>query len=213
MDLHETQCQLYLIIPPHMDQDMVVDFGTAISSGDVACALLRVDTNGKINRHFAGRILRFVQFSQIPVLFEYDVEAAAELGADGVHISADEEKYSEARRILGDDAIIGVDCGLSRHAGLTFGEMGADYVAFRDLVEPPPCWNGLGLKELITWWSETVTVPCVSWDISNAEDARQYAQAGADFVAVGEPVWSHAKGPAKATAEFSASLTSQQLSV
>ena len=213
MDRFDDCCQLYLIIPPDLDQDMKVNLGTAISSGKITCAQLRADTNGKINRVFAGTILRLMQFSQVPVLFENDVAAAADLGADGVHISADEDKYSEARRILGDDVIIGVNCGLSRHAGLTLGEMGADYVAFADSSEHPPCWNGLELKELITWWSETITVPCVAWDISSADEARLYSQAGADFVAIGEPIWSHAKGPAKATAEFSASLTAQQISV
>lgn len=213
MDRFDDSCHLYLIIPPELDQDAKVHLGTAISSGKITCTQLRADINGNINRDFAGKVLRLMQFSQVPVLFENDVAAAADLGADGVHISADEEKYSEARRILGEDAIIGVDCGLSRHDGLTFGELGADYVAFKDTDEHPPCWNGLGLGELITWWSETITVPCVAWDLSSADEARRYSQAGADFVAIGEPIWSHAKGPAKATAEFSASLTLQQISV
>ncbi|MHA1165774.1 MAG: thiamine phosphate synthase [Alphaproteobacteria bacterium] len=213
MDLRETHCQLYLIIPPDMDQRMVVDIAAAGSTGNIACALLRADTNGKIDRRFGTKILRVAQFSHVPIVFENDVAAAADLGADGVHLFADEEKYCDARRILGDDAIIGVDCGLSRHDGLTFGEMGADYIAFTDSIDHPPCWNGLGLEELLIWWSETVTVPSVAWDISSAAAARRYAQAGADFVAMGEPVWSHVKGPANATAEFSATLTAQQISV
>lgn len=211
MDERETPCQLYLIIPPDLDQGMAVDFGAIGSSDNIACALLRCDSNGEINRGSAEKVLRLVQFSQAPILFENDVSAASDLGASGVHILAHEEKYTKCRQILGDDAIIGVECGLSRHDGLTFGEMGADYIAFRESIDNPPCWNGMELKDLITWWSETVTVPCIAWDISNAQSARKYAKAGADFVAMGEPVWSHAKGPASATAEFSANLSAQQI--
>ena len=213
MEWPDERCQFYLIIPPFLDRGMAVDFAATSRTGNVSCALLRADSNGEINRVFAEKLLRYVRPSHVPVLFENDVAAASDLGADGVHIIADEEKFTDARRIIGDDGIIGVDCGLSRHDGLTFGEMGADYIAFTDSIDHPPCWNGLGLEELIIWWSETVTVPCVAWDISSVDCARQYAQAGADFVAMGEPVWSHIKGPEKAMAEFSANLTDQPISV
>ncbi len=211
MDERETPCQLYLIIPPEMDQDMAAGIAAMGESGNIACTLLRCDANGEINRKFANEFMPMLQDAKLPVLFENDIAAARELGADGVHISADEKIYTECRCVLGDDAIIGVECGHMRHDGLTFGEMGADYIAFTEASRRPRGWNEMELEELIIWWSETVTIPCVAWDISGADEARRYARAGADFVAVGAPIWSHAKGPGNAVAEFSTLLRAETL--
>ena len=45
---------------------------------------------------------------QVPLIVNDDVALAKEVGADGVHIGQGDMPISEARRILGDDAIIGV---------------------------------------------------------------------------------------------------------
>lgn len=185
--------QLYLTVPAAMNRDLVLQFAQSGCFGAFACALLQSGREGKVARGDAEMLLGLTRAANIPLLFEDDISAAAGLGADGVHIPALEALYSEARGTLGDDAIIGVACGLSRHDGLTLGEMGADYVAF----------NGTGLEDMIAWWSEIVTVPCVAWDIFDAHDARRYADAGADFIAVGDAIWTYAKGPASAVAQFS----------
>lgn len=203
MDRKETGCQLYLIFPADMNPDTVLQFAQSGGFGTFACALLQSGREGKVARGDAEMLLQFTRTASIPLLLEDDISAAAELGADGVHIPALEALYSEARSTLGDDAIIGVECGLSRHAGLTLGEMGADYIAF----------NGTGLEDMIAWWSQIVTVPCVAWDIASADDARRYADAGADFIAMGNAIWTHSGGPASAAGRFNASLTARQVCV
>ncbi len=195
--------QLYLTVPAGINPDTVLQFAQSGCFGKFACVLLQSGRDGKAARGDAEMLLRFTRAASIPLLLEDDISAAAELGADGVHIPALEALYSEARSTLGDDAIIGVECGLSRHAGLTLGEMGADYIAF----------NGTGLEDMIAWWSQIVTVPCVAWDIASADDARRYADAGADFIAIGNAIWTHPDGPSRAAAQFSASLTAQQVCV
>jgi len=212
MVLSETGSQLYLIIPADLNQDLVVQFAESGCFGTISCALLQSGRDGKVDRGHAETLLRFAHAANIPLLVENDISAAADLDAGGVHIPAGEGHYTEARNALGDDAIIGVDCGLSRHTGLTLGEMGADYIAFRESAVYTPCEIGLGLEEVIGWWSEIVTVPCVAWDISSVDAARRLSAAGADFIAVGEPIWTHADGPARAAAQFSASLTGEQVS-
>jgi thiamine-phosphate pyrophosphorylase len=203
----EISCQLYLIIPAEMDHDAAVQFAESSSFGNIACAILQSDKDGKVDPGHAEMLLRFSRAASISLILENDISTAADVGADGVHIPADEDIYTEARKILGDDAIIGVDCGMSRHAALTLAEMGADYVAFKGRINCEPCEINSGLQGVIAWWSEMVTVPCVAWDTSSTEAAMQLAECGADFVAMGSPIWRHPKGPTTAAAELHARLT------
>ena len=193
----ESGCQLYLILPSRKDSSGVSDF---LEGGDLtpfACLLLQAQSGGIVDRDFAGELLTLAHGANIPLLLENDIPAAAELGADGVHIPADENLYARARDELGDDAIIGVDCGQSRHAGLTFAELGANYIAFSG--EGPVADDAIkSHEELIAWWGETVTVPCVAWEPESLERAQLLAETGADFAAISEPFWSHEEGPAAA---------------
>lgn len=203
----ETGCQLYLILPSETNRDAVLSFAQGGGFGAIACAVLQSGPDGELERGYVEQLLRLAHDANIPLLLENDISAAADLGVDGVHISADEELYLQARKALGDDAIIGAHCGLSRHDGLTFAELGADYVAFKGTPGPEQGESEAQLEEIITWWSQTVTVPCIAWDIFDAHAAKRLAGLGADFVALGNPIWSHPEGAAAATAELHAQLT------
>ncbi len=203
----ETGCQLYLVFPPEINHASAIRFARSGSLENIACALLQSRRDGAVDRAHGEMLLGFANAANVPLLLENDISAAADIGADGVHIPAGEDLYTKAREALGNDAIVGVECGLSRHAGLTLAEMGADYVAFKGAPGQPQCAINAELEEIIRWWSHTVTVPCVAWDISSEDAARQLAGSGADFVAMGAPIWNHPEGPATATAELSAQLT------
>jgi thiamine-phosphate pyrophosphorylase len=41
---------------------------------------------------------------------------------------------------------------------------------------------------LISWWSEIFEPPCVAFDVETPDDARELAEAGADFISVRLPV-------------------------
>jgi len=197
-DRTSTNCQLFLVVPPDLNHDMAVQVAEAGSFGNIACALLQCEPDGRINLDLAEMLLRFTRSAGVPLLFEKDIAAAGELGADGAHIPVDEDIYNEARQVLGENSIIGVECGLSRHDALTLGELGADYVAFKGASGTAANSIEIGLDELIRWWSETVIVPCVAWDTSGGCTTRRLADAGADFVARGSSVWSHPEGPVAA---------------
>jgi len=53
--------------------------------------------------------------------------------------------------------------------------------------------------ERVTWWAEVLTVPCVACAESRA-DAEALAAVGADFVAIGAPLWREAGEIAQAIA-------------
>ncbi|MDA7947217.1 MAG: thiamine phosphate synthase [Hyphomicrobiaceae bacterium] len=205
-------CELYLIVPPEVTHDMAVHVAEAGSAGTIACALLQCGQDSRIHRDHAEMLLRFTRFAGLPLVFERDIQAAAELGADGVHIPADEDLYHDARKVLGEDAIVGAECGLSRHDALILGELGVDYVAFKGPLNDTANSVEMGLAALVQWWSETVIVPCVAWDTENGCTERRLADAGADFIAKGNSVWAHPEGLPAAMRKLSDMLAEHQAS-
>lgn len=187
----ENRCEPYLIVPPDVTAETLAEFAKARGLAAAACVLLCADDAGRIDRARAARLVELAHGADIPLVIEGDIGSAKDLGADGVHVEAHEDAYSEARRVLGEDAIVGVACGLSRHAAMTLGEKGADYIAFSGTDID-------ALREIVSWWSEVTVVPCVAWDLESFDAAQRLAPAGADFVALGAPIWSHAEGPVAA---------------
>ena len=59
-----------------------------------------------------------------------DVELAKEINADGVHIGKDDQTLDNTRKILGENAIIGVSCYNDIGLALSAETAGADYIAF-----------------------------------------------------------------------------------
>ena len=132
-------------------------------------------------------------------------DLAAELGADGVHIGQEDMPYGRARALLGNSAIVGVTCHDSRHLAIEAAETGADYVAFGaffpTLTKDPKAKAEI---DLLRWWSELMTVPCVAIGGITVENAAPLIEASADFLAVSAGVWSHPDGPAAAVRRFNA---------
>ncbi|HRK95573.1 MAG TPA: thiamine phosphate synthase, partial [Rhodospirillales bacterium] len=130
-------------------------------------------------------------------------DLAAELGCDGVHIGQEDASYRDARRAMGEDGIVGVTCHDSRHLAMEAADAGADYVAFGAFFptatkEP----KARAEPEVLSWWSELMTVPCVAIGGITLENAPPLLEAGADFLAVCAGVWEHPDGPAAAVAAF-----------
>jgi thiamine-phosphate pyrophosphorylase len=158
-------------------------------------------------RHTAGRLKPIVQERGIAFLLNDRPDLAAEVGADGVHIGADDMPYAKARALVGPDAIVGVSCYASRHAALVAAEVGADYVAFGAFfptrTKEPRARADL---DLLSWWSEIMTVPCVAIGGITAENCAPLVRAGADFLAVVSAVWDHPDGPGAGVAALTRAI-------
>lgn len=63
----------------------------------------------------------------VPFVIDDDIYAAKEIDADGVHIGQSDMEYEKARKILGDDKIIGVTAPTPELA-IKAQEAGADYI-------------------------------------------------------------------------------------
>ena len=157
----------------------------AVGAANVACVEFRLaDTDDEAAARLAVDALRApVHALDVAAIISRRPDLAAQTGCDGAVIDCDGASYRDARALLGGDAIVGVAAGGSRHDAILAAERGATFVA----LDADP--------DLIGWWAEIVEVPCVAMAVDDIEAARACAAAGADFVALCDPVWSHADGP------------------
>ena len=130
-------------------------------------------------------------------------DLAAETGCDGVHVGQQDTPYAEARALMGPDRILGVTCHASRDLAMEAAEAGADYVAFGAFF--PTTTKVIGHRadiEILQWWAEIMTVPCVAIGGITPENCGPLVAAGADFLAVVSAVWAAPDGPASAVKAF-----------
>ena len=113
---NEDACRLYLITPPKIDLDpFVAAFEAALDGGDVACLQIRLKQAPDQDIVAAARRLKPIcDAHAVALLINDRPDLAAASGADGAHVGQQDMSYAEARRLLGDAAIIGVTCHDSR---------------------------------------------------------------------------------------------------
>lgn len=136
-------------------------------------------------------LIKLGQDAGAAVLIADDSGLARVTKADGAHLTWSKDvtaRAEEAREILGNRFILGVDVGRSRHDAMALGEAGVDYIAFGipETVESREAASERRL-DLVEWWSEIFEVPCVAFDVNDLEDAAELADCGADFVALRLP--------------------------
>jgi len=201
--------RLYLVTPPAFAPAAFADrLAEALDAGDVACVQLRLKPADDDSIRRAADALRPVaQRHGVAFLMNDRPDLALATDCDGVHVGQEDASYAEARQVLGLGRVVGVTCHASRHLAIDAAEAGADYVAFgaffasaskeaKHRAEP----------EIIRWWSELMTVPCVAIGGITPENCAPLVAAGADFLAVIAAVWDHPQGPGAAVKAFAKAI-------
>ena len=198
-------CRLYLITPERLVPEAFAEvLAQALDGGDVACVQLRLKGVDDDAVRAAAQILAPVaQARNVAFLMNDRPDLAAETGCDGVHVGQTDTAYAEARAIVGEDAIVGVTCHDSRHLAMVAAEQGADYVAFGAFY-PTATKDAIGHPDIdiLSWWSEMMTVPSVAIGGITPANCPPLVRAGTDFIAVLSAVWNHVQGPAEAVKAF-----------
>ena len=196
--------RLYLVTPPLGDPAAFLrDLDPALDAGDIAALLLRLepaDERTLINR--AKSVAAVVQRRDVALLLDGHPELTARAGADGAHLFGI-AALTAAIGALRPDRIAGAGGLRSRHDAMLAGEAAADYVMFGDPDRRggrPPLE---AVTERLTWWSELFELPCVGYAGSRGEIAS-LALAGADFIALGDWLWTQNERPAAAIAAAAA---------
>lgn len=197
--------RLYLITPPAFAPAAFAErLAEALDAGDVACVQLRLKDAADDEVKRAADALRPVaQARGAAFLMNDRPDLALATGCDGVHVGQQDASYAEARRVVGLGRIVGVTCHASRHLAMEAAEAGADYVAFGAFFpSATKAPKHRADPEILRWWSELMTVPCVAIGGITAENCAPLVAAGADFLAVVSAVWDHPEGPGAGVKAF-----------
>jgi thiamine-phosphate pyrophosphorylase len=206
-------CRLYLITPanlPDPDRFAGEELARALDAGDVAALQIRLkDVPDDAILRAAEPILRIAQPRGVAVLMNDRMDLAQRAGCDGVHLGQQDGAARDARKLLGNDAMIGVTCHASRHLAMEAGEAGADYVAFGAFFPTATKETVHAAEpELLEWWSSLMEIPCVAIGGITPANCAPLVRAGADFLAVIGAVWHHPEGAAAGVRAMNAAIVS-----
>jgi thiamine-phosphate pyrophosphorylase len=196
------RCSLYLFTPPLLAADADAFgkiFAEALEAAPIASALVGSEAHAKA---IVAPLLRPARDADCALLIENDARLAVRLGADGVHVAGDGEDLIEAIKSLKPERIVGAGSLRTRDEAMTAGEMGADYVMFGEPhggAQTRGLASLVSLTERVVWWAEIFETPCVAY-ADTIPAAGTLAEAGADFVGLGDAIWG-SSSPAAAVRE------------
>jgi thiamine-phosphate pyrophosphorylase len=130
--------------------------------------------------------LKIARQHNVPLIINDRLDIALAIGADGVHLGQDDLPVEAARRILGDEAIIGYSTHNSDQVEMAM-QLPVDYIAIGPIFQtsskekPDPVVGLEGLRKIRTLVGNRQLVAIGGITHANA---RETIEAGADCVAI-----------------------------
>ena len=133
----------------------------------------------------AKRVVEICHRHGVVCLINDRADTVQECNADGLHIGQDDMPMTEARRLVGDNAIIGVSIAAWDQAQRA-QEDGADYIATSGVFHTDTKKDLAGVFGLegVRRFTKDITVPTVAIGGINADNTPEVIAAGVDGVAV-----------------------------
>jgi thiamine-phosphate pyrophosphorylase len=193
--------RLYLVTPEVEDAAALARaLEPALAATDIAAVLLRLAPGGESELIRRVKVLApVVQRTGAALILDDHPDIVARAGADGAHLTGI-DALNDAIESLKPERIAGAGGMYTRHDSMLAAEAGADYVLFGEPEANGQRPSFAAIEDRVAWWAEVFQLPCVAF-AADLDEVGPLAAAGADFVAVGDYIWTNARGPAVAIAE------------
>ena len=177
---------LYLVIGPDTTAGRdVTSVAQAAIRGGVTMVQLRYKAGTSEVMPAAREVVEVLRPTGVPVIINDRVDLARALGAQGVHLGQDDASPAEARRTLGDEAIVGLS--ITEAAQLAAVDPAVvDYLGVGPIFptgSKPDAAPPLGLEALARI-AGSVRLPVAAIGGITEENAAEVIRAGADGLAV-----------------------------
>ena len=187
--------RLYLATPEIDDpQALAKELPSLLAQADVAAVLLRLKPSDP--RTLISRIKALapaIQNTGAALLLDGHADLVARSGTDGAHLSG-LDAFEQALPTLKPDRIAGIGGLTTRHDSMTAGERGADYVLFGEPDAKGHRPSAEAISERLAWWDELFELPSVGY-AGSLDEVGRFASAGADFILMGDFIWTASEGP------------------
>ncbi|WP_153115897.1 thiamine phosphate synthase [Rhodocyclus tenuis] len=205
---------LYAITPDGLPEATLLAQAEAALAGGAAVLQLRDKSSDAARRlRLAQALAALCRRHGALFIVNDDLALALAVGADGVHLGADDGDPLAARQALPPGGIVGVSCYADFARARVAVAAGADYVAFGAVFASPtkPQAPRASLDLLARSRAELGVPACAIGGITLA-NAGEVIAAGADLLAVVSEVFSPASAPASSFASAPTSAASSATS-
>lgn len=183
---------LYALTPDTRDTAaLVAAVAAALDGGAAAVQYRSKELDAPLRATQARALARVLAARGGLYIVNDDAALAREVGADGVHIGADDGSIAAARDALGPERLIGVSCYDDLERARAAVAAGADYVAFGSMFASPTKPHARRADPALLTRAQAFGVPVIAIGGITAANADVLFAAGADAVAVIGDVFGH----------------------
>jgi thiamine-phosphate pyrophosphorylase len=201
---------LYLVTDPVLAGSRPLEeiVAAAIAGGATMVQLRDPHAKGRALTQVGLRLLAVTRPAGVPLIVNDRADVAFAIGAQGVHLGQSDMDATDARRMLGPDAIIGLSIAEARELEASRHALPAvDYLGVGPVFATgtkSDAGDAIGLAG-ISWMRRAVGLPLVAIGGINETNAAEVVAAGCDGVAVVSAIIG-AQYPAKAGGQLSAAV-------
>lgn len=180
------KCGLYLVTDENLDDNALQHIVSQAVAGGVSIVQLRekeTDIRRFIKR--AAMLKQILSGTDVPLIINDRVDVALAVDADGVHLGQSDMPAEMARKLLGDNKILGLSVE-SQQEFIDAQKMPVDYLGLSAIFATPTKanikkeWGVEGLQQA----SASTIKPIVAIGGINATNIKQISQAGACGIAL-----------------------------
>ena len=194
-----SRCRLCLVTPAVDEPGRFAPrLADALSGGDVATLIITAPPADL--QAVAEALVPIAQARGVAALVHNDTRIAGRAKADGVHVDSGIADLRDAVAALRPRRIVGAGGFASRHEAMLAGEADPDYLLFGRLDGDSGDAIFPKALDLAAWWSSVFVIPAVVMGGLAIDSVDAAVDAGIEFVALRDAVWTHPDGPAAAVA-------------
>ena len=150
------------------------------------------------------KIKKITKKNKVKFLINDKPFIAKKIGANGCHIGQKDMNFMLARKILGENKIIGMTCHNSKKLALKAKKYGANYVAFGSFFKSSTKKTAFKANlAILRWAKKKINMPIVAIGGINSSNYKKILSNGADFIACSSYVWNNKRlDPVSAIKKF-----------